>query len=112
MQTLRSDRIELRRLDDTDAAFVEALYASAAVTRTLLRIQQAISFEEAREFCQAPATACGEHRFGAALRAEGKLIALGSVRRHTEPSEAASIGYSGVSDRPTGPDRADAGRSA
>ena len=94
MRTLRSDRIELRRLDGGDAAFVESLYASAEVTQTLLRIQQAISLEEAREFCQAPAKALGDHRFGAALRADGKLIALGSVRRHTELRGTASIGYS------------------
>ncbi|HET9155299.1 MAG TPA: GNAT family N-acetyltransferase [Myxococcaceae bacterium] len=94
VRTLRSDRLELRRLDGGDAAFVESLYASAKVTRTLLRIQQAISFEEAREFCLAPVTACGDHRFGAALRADGKLIALGSVRRHTELPGTASIGYS------------------
>lgn len=94
MRALLSDRIELRRLDGGDAAFVESLYACAEVTRTLLRIQRAISIEEAHEFCQAPATACGDHRFGAALRADGKLIALGSVRRHTELPGAAAIGYS------------------
>jgi RimJ/RimL family protein N-acetyltransferase len=93
---LRSDRLELRRLDGGDAAFVESLYASAQVTRTLLRIQGPISIEEAREFCQAPATACGDHRFGAALQADGRLIALGSVRRHTELPGVATIGYSVV----------------
>jgi len=93
---LRSDRLELRRLDEGDAAFVESLYGSAQVTRTLLRIQGPISIEEAREFCRASATACGEHRFGAALQADGGLIALGSVRMHTEPRGFATIGYSVV----------------
>jgi ribosomal-protein-alanine N-acetyltransferase len=91
---LRSDRLELRRLDGGDATFVESLYANAQVTRTLLRIQGAISIEEAREFCQAPAAACGDHRFGAALQTDGNLIALGSVRRHTERPGVATIGYS------------------
>jgi ribosomal-protein-alanine N-acetyltransferase len=91
---LRSDRLELRRLDGGDATFVESLYADAQVTRTLLRIQGPISIEEAREFCQAPAAACGDHRFGAALQTDGNLIALGSVRRHTELPEVATIGYS------------------
>lgn len=94
MRTLRSDRIELRRLDAGDAAFVESLYASAEVTRTLLRIQRAISLEEAREFCETPATAWGDQQFGAALRAGGKLIALGSVRKHRGLAGTASIGYS------------------
>ena len=92
---LRSDRLELRKLDGGDAAFVESFYASAQVTRTLLRIQGPISIEEAREFCQAPATACGDHRFGA-LRSDGRLIALGSVRRHTDLLGVATIGYSVV----------------
>ena len=91
---LRSDRLELRGLDGGDATFVESLYANAQVTRTLLRIQEPISIEEAREFCQAPAAACGDHRFGAALRTDGNLIALGSVRRHTELPGVATIGYS------------------
>jgi RimJ/RimL family protein N-acetyltransferase len=93
---LRSDRLELRRLDGGDAAFVESLYARAQVTRTLLQIQGPISIEGAREFCQAPATACGDYRFGAALRSDGRLIALGSVRRHTELLGVATIGYSVV----------------
>ena len=91
---LRSDRLELRALDGGDAKFVESLYANEQVTRTLLRIQGPISIEEAREFCQAPAAACGDHRFGAALQTDGNLIALGSVRRHTELPGVASIGYS------------------
>jgi len=52
---------------------VASLYANAEVTRTLLRIQRPVSLEEAREFCQAPAAACGDHRFGAALQADGNL---------------------------------------
>ena len=91
---LRSDRLELRRLDWDDATFVESLYANAQVTRTLLRIRGPISIEEAREFCQAPAAACGDHRFGAALRTDGNLLALGSVRRHRELPGIATIGYS------------------
>lgn len=91
---LRSDRLELRTLDGSDANFVQALYANAQVTRTLLRIQGPISIEEAVEFCQAPAPACGDHRFGAALQTDGKLIALGTVRRLTELPGVAAIGYS------------------
>jgi RimJ/RimL family protein N-acetyltransferase len=93
---LRSARLELRRLDGGDAAFVESLYANAHVTRTLLRIQGPISMETAREFCQATAAACGEHRFGAALRTGGNLIALGNVRGRTELPGVATIGYSVV----------------
>jgi len=73
---------------------VESLYANAQVTRTLLRIQGPISIEEAREFCQASSAAGGDHRFGAALQTGGPLIALGSVRGHTERPGVASIGYS------------------
>jgi RimJ/RimL family protein N-acetyltransferase len=91
---LRSDRLELRRLDGDDATFVESLYANAQVTRTLLRIQGPISVEEAREFCQAPAAACGDHRFGASLQTDGNLVALGSVGRHSELPGVATIGYS------------------
>ena len=91
---LRSDRLELRALDVGDATFVESLYANAQVTRTLLRIQGPISIEEAREFCSATAAACGDHRFGAVLQTDGNLIAVGSVRRHTELPRVASIGYS------------------
>src|SRR5215831_2609352 len=69
---------------ESDATFVESLYANAQVTRTLLRIQGPISIEEAREFCQASSAAGGDHRFGAALQTGGPLIALGSVRGHTE----------------------------
>jgi RimJ/RimL family protein N-acetyltransferase len=50
--------------------------------------------EKAREFCRPPAAACSDHRFGAALQSDGNLIALGSVRRHTELPGVASIGYS------------------
>jgi hypothetical protein len=60
---------------------VESLYASAQVTRTLLRIQGPISMEAAREFSQATAATCGEHRFGAALQTDGNLIALGKPVR-------------------------------
>jgi ribosomal-protein-alanine N-acetyltransferase len=91
---LQSERLVLRTLDGDDAKFVEALYANGQVTRTLLRIRGPISVEEAREFCQAPAAACGDHRFGAALQPSGNLIALGSVRRHTERPDVATIGYS------------------
>lgn len=94
MVALRSDRLELRRLEEGDAAFVESLYANARVTRTLLRIQRPISIEEAREFCRAPAAACDDHRLGAALRTDGNLIGVGSVRRHTELPGVATIGYS------------------
>ena len=90
----RSDRLELRRLEEGDATFVESLYASARVTRTLLRIQGPISIEEAREFCRAAAAACGDHRLGGALRTDGNLIGVGSVRRHTELPGVAAIGYS------------------
>ena len=96
MGALRSDRLELRTLDASDAAFVESLYASAQVTRTLLRIQGPISLEEAKEFCQAPARTAGDLRFGAALKADGRLVALGSVRRHAETPSVATIGYSVV----------------
>jgi RimJ/RimL family protein N-acetyltransferase len=52
--------------------------------------------EAAREFSEATAAACGEHRFGAALQADGKLIALGTVRGRTELPGVATIGYSVV----------------
>jgi diamine N-acetyltransferase len=90
----RSDRLELRRLAVGDAAFVQSLYANAEATRTLLRIQGPISIEEAREFCRAPAEAHGDHRFGGALKSDGRLIALGSIHVPTELSGIASIGYS------------------
>ncbi|HKX04089.1 MAG TPA: GNAT family N-acetyltransferase [Methylomirabilota bacterium] len=93
---MRSARLELRGLDGGDAAFVESLYSNAQVTRTLLRIQGPISMETAREFCQATAAACGDHRFGAALQTDGKLIALGSVRGRTALPGVATIGYSVV----------------
>lgn len=90
----RSDRLELRRLDVGDAAFVQSLYANAEVTRTLLRIQGPISLEEAREFCRAPAQVCGDRRFGGALKSDGHLIAVGSIHEPTGLSGIASIGYS------------------
>lgn len=92
--TLRSDRLELRRLHGGDAEFVEALCADRQVTRTLLRIQGPMSLEEARDFCQASEAECSDHRFGAALRTDGKLLALGSVRSPAELPGVASIGYS------------------
>ena len=91
---LRSDRLELRRLEVRDAEFVQSLYGHTQVTRTLLRIQRPLTTEEAREFCQIPAPACGDHRFGATLRADGRLIALGNVRAHIDAPGVASIGYS------------------
>jgi ribosomal-protein-alanine N-acetyltransferase len=92
--TLRSDRLELRRLDERDAGFVESLYADARVTRALLRIQGPISREQARDICCDPANASGEHRFGAVLAADGRLIALGIVRQRAERPDEATIGYS------------------
>jgi Acetyltransferase (GNAT) domain len=65
---LRSDRLELRMLEASDAEFVESLYANPKVTQTLLQIQRPISIEEAHEFCQVPAAASGAHRLGAALQ--------------------------------------------
>ncbi len=90
--TVRSPRLELRKLEVGNAPVVKAPHANALVTRTLLRIQGPISLEEAREFCQA--APCGDCRFGAALRTDGNLIALGSARRHAEPHRVATIGYS------------------
>jgi hypothetical protein len=57
---LRSDRLELRMLEASDAEFVESLYANPKVTQTLLQIQRPISIEEAHEFCQVPAAASGD----------------------------------------------------
>ena len=91
-EPLRSARLELRRLDGGDAAFVQFLYADARVTRTLLRIQGPISIEEAREFCRTGPG--GDCRFGAVLRTGGDPIALGGARRHTESPGIATIGYS------------------
>jgi ribosomal-protein-alanine N-acetyltransferase len=96
MVVLRSDRLWLRKLDASDAAFVESLYSSAQVTRTLPRIQGPISLEEAKEFRQAPTRTAGDLRFGAALKADGRLVALGSVRRRAETPSVATIGYSAV----------------
>lgn len=93
---LRSARLELRRLDGGDAAFVQSLYADAQVTRTLLRIQGPISMEAARDFSEVTVGARGEHRFGAALQTDGKLIALGNVRGRAELPGVATIGYSVV----------------
>ena len=90
----RSDRLELRRLDVGDAAFVQSLYANAEVTRTLLRIQGPISLEEAREFCRVPAEVCGDHRFGGVLKSDGHLVAVGSIHGLSALSGIASIGYS------------------
>ncbi len=90
---LRSDRLELRRLETAESDFVLSLYASAQVTRTLLRIQRPLSMDEAREFCR-PAAATGDHRLVAARRGDGSLIALGTVRTHVEAPGVASIGYS------------------
>jgi proline dehydrogenase len=90
---LQSERLVLRTLDGVMPSSWKRC-TNGQVTRTLLRIQGPISVEEAREFCQAPAAACGDHRFGAALQPSGNLIALGSVRRHTEPPDVATIGYS------------------
>lgn len=80
MATLRSERLALRPLGEADARFVEALYASPDVTRTLLRIQGPISGQEARALCETPSTVSGEHRFGAALQASDQPIGLGTVR--------------------------------
>ena len=91
--SLRSDRLALRRLDERDAAFVESLYADARVTRTLLRIQAPISRAQALDFCRA-AGGGGDHRFGAALASDGRLIALGTVRQGAERPDVATIGYS------------------
>jgi [ribosomal protein S5]-alanine N-acetyltransferase len=91
---LRSERLELRRLEEGDARFVESLYANAGVTRTLLRIQEPISIEEARAFCRASPAAGGDRRLGAALQTDGRLIGLGSVRAHTDLPGVATIGYS------------------
>ena len=93
-QVARSDRLELRRLDVGDAAFVQSLYASAEVTRTLLRIQGPISLEEAREFCRARAEVGGDYRFGGALKSDGRLIAVGSIHGAAGFPGIASIGYS------------------
>jgi uncharacterized protein YndB with AHSA1/START domain len=88
---LRSDRLELRRLDDRDAEFVEALYADARVTRALLQIPQPISRAQALEFCRARPN---DDRFGAVLIPSGQLVALGTVRRSPERHDVATIGYS------------------
>jgi hypothetical protein len=51
--------------DGSEAKFVESPYANTERSReTLLRIQQPISIEEAREFCRARAAAGGDHRLG------------------------------------------------
>lgn len=88
---LRSDRLELRRLDDRDAEFVEALYADARVTRALLQIQQPISRAQALEFCRARPN---DDRFGAVLVTSRQLVGLGTVRRSPELPDVATIGYS------------------
>jgi len=73
---------------------VESLYADARVTRTLLRIQRPISREQALELCRAPSDPHGEHRLGAARLVDGRLIALGTVRRRPGRPDVATIGYS------------------
>jgi RimJ/RimL family protein N-acetyltransferase len=88
---LRSERLELRPLDRTDAAFVQSLYADAQVTRTLLRIQGPISLEEAREYCRA--STIDDSRFAGLLQTEGSIIAVGSVRTYPRLPGVASIGY-------------------
>ena len=88
-----SARIELRPLGEADAAFVEALYASAEVTRTLLRIQSPLSRDEARRLCEPRAAAPGEHRFVAVFKSNRQAVGLG-VARLQIPKGAASIGYS------------------
>ena len=90
----RSDRLTLRPLDLADAEFVESLYASPDVTRTLLRIQGSISTELARALCATPVTASGEHRFLGVLRANNRRIGLGTVRGHASRPGVASVGYS------------------
>ena len=89
----RSDRLDLRPLVGTDAGFIESLYASADVTRTLLRIQRPISIHEAREFCTTPSAAAGEHRLVAVLRANDQPVGVGTLRIHAMPADRASIGY-------------------
>lgn len=94
MVALPSARLELRPLGGREAPFVESLYASPQVTRTLLRIQGPLSTQEAREFCQTPSVALGEHRLVATLRRNDEPIGVGSVRMHAAPHGVASIGYS------------------
>ena len=94
MTTLRSERLALRPLGVADARFVEGLYASPDVTRTLLRIQRPISSQGARALCETPSTVSGEHRFVAALQAGDQPIGLGTVRIPTAPHRVATIGYS------------------
>ena len=91
---LRSDRLELRPLGETHAAFVESLYASPEVTRTLLRIQGPISRREARELCETPTAMPGEYRFVAALRGNDRPVGVGNVRIPAAIAGVASIGYS------------------
>jgi len=88
------DRLELRPLSVTEAPFVESLYASSQVTRSLLRIQGPISSEQARDLCQTPPSLSGEHRFVAVLRTNAQAIGLGNVRKHAASSGVATIGYS------------------
>jgi RimJ/RimL family protein N-acetyltransferase len=94
MVALRSGRLDLRFVAGTDVGFVESLYASADVTRTLLRIQRPISRQEARELCTAPSAESGEHRFVGVLRASDQPIGAGTVRAHAARGGMASIGYS------------------
>ena len=70
---------------------MESLYADARVTRTLLRIQEPISAVRARALCREEP---GDHRLGAVLEADGRLVGLGSVRQSPERPEVVTIGYS------------------
>ncbi|HXJ83125.1 MAG TPA: GNAT family N-acetyltransferase [Candidatus Methylomirabilis sp.] len=90
----RSDRLTLRPVGRADAGFVESLYASPDVTRTLLRIQGPISTEQARDLCGTPVTASGEHRFLAVLRPNRRRVGLGTISRRAARPGVASVGYS------------------
>jgi len=94
MVRLHSDRIELRPISRSDAPFIQSLYASPDVTRTLLRIQEPLSSVEAHSFCEAVSIPSGEHRFVAAFRSNGEPVGLGTVHVHAAAAHLASIGYS------------------
>jgi len=90
-----SSRLELRPLGAIHAAFVEALYGHPDVTRTLLRIQRAISREEACAFCQTSSAASGEYRCIAVLRANDQPVGLGNLSMHSlAVGGVANLGYS------------------
>jgi RimJ/RimL family protein N-acetyltransferase len=93
-RVLRSERLTLRPLDVTDAAFVASLYGDARVTRALAQIQGPLSIEEAAEFCRPAKAIRGEHRLGAELQPGGELIAVGRVRMDADQSGVATIGIS------------------